>query len=258
MHAPVFDTVVMKFGGSSVADPDKIRHVASRFVDAFAVTTVTGMVAAAASMLVANRAIPADLAGKGDWEQTVFWTVWLAALAHALWRSSPVAEARSNPAWREQCFAIAVLSLGAVGLNWVTTGDHLLRTLVLEPYMPVAGVDLGLLAAAAASIFAARELRRRERPLRRAASDAGATRAHPADANGGSVAVRPTTAHRTGTSGASAGNVVSRSVRQTTQAGVRQDSASQSKTQTWFVPPPPTGVSTSGPSLDRQTWIATS
>ena len=29
-----FDTVVMKFGGSSVADPDKIRHVARRLVDA--------------------------------------------------------------------------------------------------------------------------------------------------------------------------------------------------------------------------------
>jgi aspartate kinase len=31
---PSFDTVVMKFGGSSVADPDKIRLVAQRFVDA--------------------------------------------------------------------------------------------------------------------------------------------------------------------------------------------------------------------------------
>ena len=29
-----FDTVVMKFGGSSVADPEKIRHVAQRLVDA--------------------------------------------------------------------------------------------------------------------------------------------------------------------------------------------------------------------------------
>ena len=29
-----FDTVVMKFGGSSVADPDKIRHVARRLVEA--------------------------------------------------------------------------------------------------------------------------------------------------------------------------------------------------------------------------------
>jgi aspartate kinase len=37
MHAspePGADTVVMKFGGSSVADPDKIRHVARRLVEA--------------------------------------------------------------------------------------------------------------------------------------------------------------------------------------------------------------------------------
>jgi aspartate kinase len=34
VDGPAFDTVVMKFGGSSVADPDKIRHVAQRFVDA--------------------------------------------------------------------------------------------------------------------------------------------------------------------------------------------------------------------------------
>jgi aspartate kinase len=34
MSAPSFDTVVMKFGGSSVADPEKVRHVARRFVDA--------------------------------------------------------------------------------------------------------------------------------------------------------------------------------------------------------------------------------
>ena len=31
---PSFDTVVMKFGGSSVADPEKVRHVAQRFVAA--------------------------------------------------------------------------------------------------------------------------------------------------------------------------------------------------------------------------------
>ena len=31
---PVPETVVMKFGGSSVADPDKIRHVAQRLVEA--------------------------------------------------------------------------------------------------------------------------------------------------------------------------------------------------------------------------------
>ena len=30
------ETIVMKFGGSSVADPDKVRLVAKRFVEALA------------------------------------------------------------------------------------------------------------------------------------------------------------------------------------------------------------------------------
>ena len=34
VQAASFDTVVMKFGGSSVADPDKMRHVARRLVEA--------------------------------------------------------------------------------------------------------------------------------------------------------------------------------------------------------------------------------
>ena len=37
--------------------------------------------------------------------------------------------ALANPAWREQCVAIAVLAPLAAVLNWITTGDHLLRTL---------------------------------------------------------------------------------------------------------------------------------
>jgi hypothetical protein len=44
-------------------------------------------------------------------------------------------------------------------LNWVTTGDHLLRT--VGTYWPVAGVDLVLLAAAAVAFAAARHLRQR-------------------------------------------------------------------------------------------------
>ena len=34
MAQPAVETIVMKFGGSSVADPDKVRLVAKRFVDA--------------------------------------------------------------------------------------------------------------------------------------------------------------------------------------------------------------------------------
>jgi uncharacterized iron-regulated membrane protein len=55
----------------------------SRWVDALAVTTVTGMLIAAAAILVANRLLPAELADRGLWEERVFWAAWLAALVHA-------------------------------------------------------------------------------------------------------------------------------------------------------------------------------
>lgn len=135
----------------------------SRIVDAMAVTTVTGMVLAAVGMLVANRLLPADLAGKGQWEQTVFWSVWGLAFLHAAWRSAPVAKARRNPAWREQSWVLAGLSLSAVVLNWITTGDHLIKTLFTDTYWPVAGVDLSLIATAAIACYAARKLKAAER-----------------------------------------------------------------------------------------------
>ncbi len=133
----------------------------ARVVDVLAVGCVTGMVIATLGMLLANRLLPEALIGKGDWEQRIFWGVWIASFVHAALRSRAVAQARLNPAWREQCLAMAALALAAVLANWITTGDHLLRTLILEPYMAVAGVDLSLLATAALSLVAARVLARR-------------------------------------------------------------------------------------------------
>ncbi|MFZ5507580.1 MAG: PepSY-associated TM helix domain-containing protein [Pseudomonadota bacterium] len=137
----------------------------SRVVDALAVSTVTGMVIAALSILVANRLLPAGLPARGDWEQYAFWAAWVLALAHALWRTAPVRQAplyrTPAPAWREQCWAIAGLAVAAVLLNWATTGDHLLKTLG-SGYWPVAGLDLALLASAALASLAARKLLRRE------------------------------------------------------------------------------------------------
>lgn len=132
----------------------------ARVVDVLAVATVTGMVLAALGILVANRLLPEDLPARGDWERYAFWGTWIAALLHAAWRSAPVARGLPNPAWREQCRAITVLALAAVLLNWITTGDHLLRTLAAG-YWPVAGVDLFLLAGAALALLAARRLKAR-------------------------------------------------------------------------------------------------
>lgn len=134
----------------------------SRGVDALAVTTVTGMLIAAAAILVANRLLPAEIAERGLWEERVFWTAWLAAFAHAWWRTEPVLQARLAPAWAEQCWAVAALAVSAAVLNWITTGDHLLKT-VGAGYWPVAGVDLVLIAAASLAMVAALKLRQHAR-----------------------------------------------------------------------------------------------
>jgi uncharacterized iron-regulated membrane protein len=134
----------------------------ARWADALAVTSVTGMLIATAAMLVANRALPVTLPARGEWEERVFWLAWLGAFAHGVWRSKAVSAGRLSPAWREQAWALASLSASAVVLNWLTTGDHLLRT-VARGYWPVAGFDLALLATAGVAILAARTLLRRER-----------------------------------------------------------------------------------------------
>ncbi|KQW02346.1 PepSY domain-containing protein [Rhizobacter sp. Root1221] len=134
---------------------------ASRWVDGFAVSTVTGTLIATLGMMIGNRLLPDNLPARGDWEQYIFWGTWVMAFAHGLWRTAPVAQARVAPAWREQCWAVAALAVLAVLLNWATTGDHLVRT-IGAGYWPVAGVDLVMLAGAALAVLAVRKLKQRE------------------------------------------------------------------------------------------------
>lgn len=147
----------------------------SRVVDALAATAVTGMVIAAIGMLVSNRLLPDDLAGKGDWEKAAFFSLWAMTLLHAFVRSGPVTQGRINPAWREQCWAIAALAVGAVVLNALTTGDHLVKTVFTETYWAVAGVDLSLLTSAGIAAWGARQLARRERAVPGVPDDATRT-----------------------------------------------------------------------------------
>ncbi len=156
----------------------KLRHATrditgARWVDALAVTAVTGMLLATLALLVANRLLPADLAQRASWEEGVFWSAWLLAFVHAAARSAPAQQARIAPAWREQCWAVVPLAVAAVVLNWITTGDHLLKT-VGDGYWPVAGFDLALSGVAVLATLAALQLRRRERSQSKAqAVDAG-------------------------------------------------------------------------------------
>ncbi|GAA6142241.1 PepSY-associated TM helix domain-containing protein [Hydrogenophaga sp. 5NK40-0174] len=140
----------------------KAGSQASRVVDALAVTTVTGMVIATVGMLAANRLLPEELAGKGDWEKGVFFGLWLLAMAHAFARSAPLAQGGMNPAWKEQCWAIACLGFVAVIANALSTGEHLVRSIFIETNWAVAGVDLSLMATAVAAVCSARVMASRE------------------------------------------------------------------------------------------------
>jgi len=126
-----------------------------RIVEGLTIGSVTGIVIATLAFFIANRLLPlgASFAGyeRAALEVWAFYLVWIATFAHA-WL-------RPGRAWREQCWAIAALALLAPVLNWITTGDHLLKT-VLEGYWPVAGMDLLLLTGAGVAVYAARKLSR--------------------------------------------------------------------------------------------------
>lgn len=128
-----------------------------RIVEGLTVGAVTGIIIATLTFFVANRLLPlgATFAGyeRAALEVWAFYLVWLATFAHA-WL-------RPGRTWCEQCGAVAVLALLAPMLNWVTTGDHLLKTLG-EGYWPVAGMDLLLLAVAVVAVWTTRKLARRQ------------------------------------------------------------------------------------------------
>ena len=148
------------------------RHAAEgrsgvRIVEAIAVSSMPGIIAASVSFMVINRILPLGVSFMGIERYALeiwgFYLVWIATLAHA-W-------CRPRAAWAEQCGAIAALAVLAVVLNWMTTGDHLLRSLSLPHLWPVAGVDVGLLALASAAFGISRRLSRAERPAEAVVSD---------------------------------------------------------------------------------------
>jgi len=134
----------------------------ARWADALAVTAVLGPLTAALAMLVANRVLPGALPDRGEWQERTFWAAWLVSFLHAAWRSAPAQQARLAPAWREQCWGVVLLAAAAVIANWISTGDHLLRT-VSARYWPVAGFDLALSCTALIAGAAALRLGRNER-----------------------------------------------------------------------------------------------
>ena len=130
---------------------------ASRFVEGLAVGSTGGLVLATLAFFVANRLLPSGA--------TLFGAAALRARDLGLLRRlagelSPMPGARAGSAWIEQCYAAAALAVLAVMLNGMTTGDHIARALA-DGKAAVAGMDIVLLAGAAAAAVTAWRLQRR-------------------------------------------------------------------------------------------------
>ncbi len=78
------------------------------------VATVAGLSLACGALLWANRLLPVELAGRGDWELRLFFGTWLLTLFHASVRA-PL------NAWREQLYAAALLALALPVLDLLST-----------------------------------------------------------------------------------------------------------------------------------------
>jgi hypothetical protein len=144
----------------------KRRHEQSRLggvriVESLTVGSVSGIVIATVAFFVINRLLPLRVTFLGQeraaLEIWTFYLAWLAAFAHAWLR--PAA------AWAEQCGAIAVLGTAAVLLNWLTTGDHLVRSVAHRHLWSVAGMDLILLAGAVVAVVITSRLNGARRAL---------------------------------------------------------------------------------------------
>lgn len=126
-----------------------------RMVEGLTVGSVTGIVTATLAFFVVNRLLPLGASAFGyeraALEVWTFYLVWLAAFVHA-WL-------RPKPAWIEQCWAVTAFAVAAVLLNWITTGDHLVRSLAHRHLWPIAGIDLVLIAGAVVAALTARQLR---------------------------------------------------------------------------------------------------
>jgi uncharacterized iron-regulated membrane protein len=146
-------------------------------VEVLTIGSTTGIIAATLAFFVANRLLPlgTTFAGyeRAALEAWAFYLVWLATFSHAWLRPSR--------AWIEQCWGVAVFAVAAVALNWITTGDYLVRSLAHRHLWPIAGMDMMLLVAAVIAALAARKLQRRAAGASAGAANVHSAELHPAE-----------------------------------------------------------------------------
>ena len=112
-----------------------------RFVEVLNVGSIAGLSVATAAYFWLNRLIPAELAGRADWEIRGFFIVWLLCALHPLVRSH-------RNAWRDQLALATILFALLPVLNPLTGGGSLLQTMAHNQWS-VAGFDLMMWALAA-------------------------------------------------------------------------------------------------------------
>jgi uncharacterized iron-regulated membrane protein len=124
-------------------------------VESLTIGFVSGIIVATLSFFAVNRMLPpgSRLLGqdRAALEVWTFCLVWAGTFAHAA--------LRPRHAWAEQCWAITVLAGSAVLLNWITTSDHLWRSLSHRHLWPIAVMDLLLLLTATVAAGTARRSR---------------------------------------------------------------------------------------------------
>ncbi|MEL6860605.1 MAG: PepSY-associated TM helix domain-containing protein, partial [Pseudomonadota bacterium] len=121
------------------------------------VGVVAGLPVAIAAYFWANRLLPLDLPGRGDWEIHTIFISWLILVIHGLIREP-------KQGWNEQLYlSAAAFSLLPV-LNGLTSDIHLINTLPLPGRsgdFALAGVDLWFLIIGLGFAYAARVSSRR-------------------------------------------------------------------------------------------------
>jgi uncharacterized iron-regulated membrane protein len=151
-------TGLLFWTGSRRARHQRQGRIGARLIEALSVTAGAGLIIATLAFFIANRLLPMDSLAIGNQraalEGWAFYLSWLLALAHAVLSRAQ--------AWRRQLQFAAVLAVIAVALNWLTTGDHLLRSLSAG-HAAVAGMDLMLLVLAGFCLLAAARIQRAHR-----------------------------------------------------------------------------------------------